>query len=302
MSIKRKATTMHIARFTRPLAVAGISAVTILACVAASGPPRATAASSSALYTTPLIVSTTGTGNSSLLYGPNWAGYVATGSISTASFVIARTVFTVPSVNCTKTPNGYVSHWAGLDGLGYNAGSSSSVEAAGVTAECVSGAASYNAWWETYPDPQTSVFSVNGGDTVAVQVVYNNTTITGGADKYNFIVDDQTTGQSADLLESCAAAACRNSSAEVVTSIPSDAAGVSQSNIQTLADYATANFEQIGVTNSANQTGGFSSTSWVDHEALLVNPSTLAALAGTGTLYGGEAFFTSYAPPGVISP
>ena len=25
-------------------------------------------------------------------------------------------------------------------------------------------------------------------------------------------------------------------------------------------------------------------------------------MAGTGTLYGGEAFFTSYAPPGVISP
>jgi hypothetical protein len=300
MSSKRKVTTMHIARFTRPLAVAGISAVTILACVAASGTPRATAASSSALYTTPLIVSTTGSTNS-LLYGPDWAGYVATGSTSSASFVTARTTFTVPSVNCTKTPNGYVSQWAGLDGLGYNDGSSSSVEAAGVTAECVSGVASYNAWWETYPDPQTSVFSVNAGDTLAVFVRYNTTT-SGGADKYNFTIDDQTTGQSVDLLESCAATACLNSSAEVVTSIPSDAVGVNQSNIQALADYATANFEQIGVTNSADQTGGFSSTAWVDHEALLVNPSTLASLAGTGTLYGGEAFFTSYAPPGVISP
>ncbi len=286
---------MHVRRLMRPIAIAAISAVTILACVAASGAPGATAASSSVLYTTPLIVSTTGSTNS-LLYGPDWAGYVATGSTSSASFVTARTTFTVPSLNCTQTPNGYVSHWAGLDGLGYNASSSSSVEAAGATAECVGGVASYNAWWETYPDPQTSVFSVNAGDTIAVSVLYS------GADKYNFIVNDETTGQGVDLMESCAAAACRNSSAEVVTSVPSDAVGVSQSNILTLADYGTANFEQIGVTNAADQAGGFSSTTWVDHEALLVNPSTLAPLAGTGTLYAGEAFFTSYAPPGVVSP
>jgi hypothetical protein len=289
---------MHLARLLRPLAAAAIAAVAILTGAAASATPQAT--SPSALYTTPLIVSTTGAGKS-LLYGPDWAGYVATGSTSSATFVHATTTFNVPSVNCTNPRTGYVSHWAGLDGLGYDASSSSSVEADGVTAECVDGVASYKAWWETYPDPQTNVFSVHPGDTIAVTVVYNDTAIIGGADKYNFIVVDVTTGQYVDLLESCAAAACLNSSAEVVTSIPSDARGVKQSNILPLVDYGTANFEQIFVTNGQNQEGGFSSTTWENHEALLVNPATLAPLAGTGTLYAGQAFFTYYSP-GTASP
>jgi hypothetical protein len=295
----QKGKDMHLARLLRPLAVAGLSAITILAPAAANATPQAT--SPSALYTTPLIVSTTGAGKS-LLYGPDWAGYVATGSTSSATFTHATTTFNVPAVNCTNTPTGYVSHWAGLDGLGYDASSSSTVEADGVTAECVGGVASYRAWWETYPDRQTNVFSVHPGDTIAVVVLYNNTTITGGADKYNFIIVDETTGQHANLLESCAAAACLNSSAEVVTSIPSDARGVKQSNILPLVDYGTANFEQIFVTNGQNQEGGFSSTTWENHEALLVIPATLASLAGTGTLYAGQAFFTYYISPGAVSP
>jgi hypothetical protein len=294
----QKGKDMHLARLMRPLAVATIAAVAVLTGVAANATSQATSPPS--LYTTPLIVSTTGADNS-LLYGPDWAGYVATGSTSSATFVHAGTTFNVPAVDCTNTPTGYVSHWAGLDGLGYDVSSSSTVEADGVTAECVGGVASYRAWWETYPDRQTNVFSVHPGDTIALAVVYNDTAITGGADKYNFIIVDGTTGQSADLLESCGAAACLNSSAEVVTSVPSDARGVKQSNLLPLVNYGTANFEQIFVTDGQNQEGGFSSTTWENHEALLVTPATLAPLAGTGTLYAGQAFFTYYSP-GTVSP
>jgi Peptidase A4 family len=291
---------MHTVRRLLPLAVVAIAAAAILTGAAANATPQAT--SPLKLYTTPLIVTSTGESNG-LLYGPNWAGYVATGSTSSATFVSTFTTFNVPSLNCTTTPTGYVSHWAGLDGLGYDASSSSSVEAGGVTARCVGGVASYDAWWETYPRPQTKVFSVHPGDTISVAVLYNNTAITGGADNYNFVIVDETSGKHVDLVKSCAAAACLNSSAEVVTSLPSKARGVNQSNILPVANYGTANFEQIGVANSQNQTGGFSATTWENHEAIMGGPSSTEPVAGTGTLYAGEAFFTYYTVPATtVSP
>ncbi len=43
----------------------------------------------------------------------NWSGYAVTGS----SFTQAKASWTVPTVNCSTTPNTYSSFWVGLDGM-----------------------------------------------------------------------------------------------------------------------------------------------------------------------------------------
>jgi hypothetical protein len=114
---------MHIARFTRPLAVAGISAIAIL--TAATGATPAAGASTT-LYTAPPVIGTS-PGSCLTTYcfvdDGNWAGYQNT-TLSTTSvtFVHVQASFSVPSVNCTKTATGYASQAAALGGKNNTSG------------------------------------------------------------------------------------------------------------------------------------------------------------------------------------
>ena len=99
----------------------------------------------------------------------NWAGYVVTGS----SVTDVKGSFVVPSFTCSSSGT-YVALWAGIDGY-----TSSTVEQAGVLAECTSTGAApvYSTWYEFYPSAPvyvTSSVPVSGGDNVYVEVSYSN--------------------------------------------------------------------------------------------------------------------------------
>jgi hypothetical protein len=286
----QKGKDMHLARLLRPLAVAGLSAITMLAPAAANATPQATAGS--ALYTAPFVQGVSPASSQQsyfFLDGGNWAGYEINSSSTT--FINVQANFSVPSVNCTKTATGYASQAAGLGG-GIN--NSSGLESDGVTAACVSGAASYKAWWETYPDPQTDTFSVHPGDAITADVAYDGTAGTHEG-QYHFTLTDQTTGKSFSKWKSCAATTCLNTSAEVVSVAPSDSSNGAGSSILPLADYGAANFVGASVTEQNGQTAGFLiSSSAIANQITQVSATTNDILATPSTLYGGEAFSNTW--------
>jgi hypothetical protein len=280
---------MNHARLLRPLAAAVIT----LAIGAAAAPAEA---ASPALYTAPPVPGPSPGGCGSLsgstecfLDDGNWAGYLAVGSWSGASFINVQASFSVPSLNCATTAAGYAGQGVGLGGYGFGASNGTGVESAGVTAQCVSGSPSYQARWETYPQPETDAFTVNPGDAIAAQVSFD---ITADAhqNQYHFTLTDTTTGQGFSVWQPCAASACLNSSAEVMSSASSGANDGKGASILPLADYGAGNFEGASLTDHSNQSGGFISSAWPTIYELTQISAGGTMLATSGSLYGGQAF------------
>jgi hypothetical protein len=261
----------------------------LLAAPAAGAAPGTPAAG---MYTTPLIPGDVSPVAGEPVLDQNWTGYVATGSWSGASFPQVYADFSVPSVNCATTPNGSVSHWIGLDGAGYNLTASNSLEAEGVTAQCVNGTASYYAWWETYPQAQTDAATVQPGDAINADIMYT----AGAPDPYALNLSDVTSGQGFSVKKACAAATCLNSSAEVITAAPSDQASTQAGDVEPLADYGQENFVRIGLEDHSQQFGGFTASYWVTHEVAGPNMGGLVINGQSGVLYGGAAFFNAWPP------
>ena len=92
----------------------------------------------------------------------NWSGYVASGG----RFTSVSGSWTVPSVNCSSTPNGVAAMWVGLDGAG-----SKTVEQTGTFSACDQGTASYSAWYEAFPASSILLPQpVGPGDTMTASV------------------------------------------------------------------------------------------------------------------------------------
>ena len=122
----------------------------------------------------------------------NWAGYVAGGGNN--SYTSAETSFTVPTLTtCGSNENSASSFWAGLDGW-----TSSTVEQAGVAADCTNGVPQYFAWWEDLPLDSGTFLPVNvgGGDIVTARVVDE------GAGSYSLSVSDTTSQTSGTVTVS----------------------------------------------------------------------------------------------------
>jgi hypothetical protein len=269
---------------SRLLLAAAVAVTTIAGATASTAASAASAPA--ALYTTPLI--------GSVSSSSNWTGYIATGKSSEESFYLISAYFSVPSLNCSATPDGYASQWVGMDGVGYGLSASSTVEADGITGQCIDGTPSYQAWWETYPQPQTVAFTVNAGDAITASVTAPSSVFPG---KYVFSLGDVTTGQYIDLEEPCGAAQCLDSSAEAISSAPSDSATLQASSVLPIADYAAENFGAINIRDTADENGGFTSSAWTYNLADQVNPSTGELLGAAADLSGGQAFTNLWEPP-----
>ena len=74
----------------------------------------------------------------------NWSGYGAAGTPGT--FTSVSSSWTEPAVTCSAQ-QAFSSFWVGLDGDG-----TQSVEQTGTEADCNNGAASYQGWFEMFPD------------------------------------------------------------------------------------------------------------------------------------------------------
>jgi hypothetical protein len=97
------------------------------------------------------------------------------------------------------------------------------------------------------------------------------------------------------MWRSCAVPRCLNTSAEVISSAPSDASNGLAGSILPLADYGAANFVGAKITNQSGQAGGFISRAWpIFWQATQEGLSSGHTLATPGPLYGGRAFANTW--------
>ncbi|HST17741.1 MAG TPA: G1 family glutamic endopeptidase [Gaiellaceae bacterium] len=103
----------------------------------------------------------------------NWSGYVVPSTTALGS-VGGR--WTVPTLDCSATPNGGVAIWVGIGGYPSPAdGAFGSLLQTGITADCIDGAQQNRAWWEQYPsEPNRSAdfagFPISPGDRIEAAV------------------------------------------------------------------------------------------------------------------------------------
>jgi hypothetical protein len=213
-------------------------------------------------------------------YSPNWGGYAATGT----KFRYVRATFTVPRLNCVKTPgNGktpaLVGEWAGLD--------EQTVEQDGISGQCTHGHAEYAAWYEMYPKaPVYPTVTVSQGDKIEVSVWY-----VASKREYQLILNDLTNGEGFDKWERCGARSCANSSAEVITESPGKTV-VATSGYFPLADCGTTSFSDISITDMIGQHGAFTSPDWQNSRFVMQDNSGRVKAAISGLTDHGTAFQT----------
>ena len=161
----------------------------------------------------------------------NWSGYAAAGTPGT--FTSVSSSWTEPAVTCSAQ-QAFSSFWVGLDGDG-----TQSVEQTGTEADCNNGAASYQGWFEMFPNaPVFYNNPVAPGDTMSASVVANG----GGA--FVLTLSDQTQGwtQTTDQTSTTA----RLASAEIIAEAPSDT-----NSALPLSNFGTVNFANALINNAA---------------------------------------------------
>jgi hypothetical protein len=128
---------------------------------------------SSSRTLTQLAATTAPAPSSALLQSPNWSGYVLPSS--TLITEVAGT-WTVPTLNCSATPNASVGVWVGIGGWGWQTGGSSgALLQTGIGSVCTNGVQTNTGWFEEYPsNPNHSYpftgFPVSAGDTIKATV------------------------------------------------------------------------------------------------------------------------------------
>jgi len=207
----------------------------------------------------------------------NWSGY-ADVACRTCAIRYVATSFTVPSVNCPKSPDGsFAGIFAGLDGI-----TSQTVEQVGVEAGCSGGTASYAAFYEMFPNPPVSFSGISPGDAISLSVYFNSAT-----HHWQLALTDVTTGGTIATAQACpSGSACRNSSAEVIAEAPSS----SPSTILPLVDFGQLNHVAIAVTSLNGTRGAMTSNGLWTTDSITMVSSAGKTLAQPGPVYGGQAF------------
>jgi hypothetical protein len=181
----------------------------------------------------------------------NWAGYADTGS----KFTKISGTWTEPAVKCGSA-QALAVFWVGIDGF-----NSQTVEQDGTLAFCQGGGAApqYFTWWEMFPSNSIQLVgkTVKPGDHFAASVVRTGT-------KYALKVTDSTRGgNSFTKNKTCAAATCKDTSAEWIAEAPTSSGSI----------VPLPNFGTWTGSNSAVSGGGKSGTikSFADTEITMVN-------------------------------
>jgi Peptidase A4 family len=280
---------MHTARLLRPLAVAAsVAALAMFAALPAGATAASSPHSSKIVQVHPMILTPGASTSGSTVVSGNWAGYAALPRHSGGKFRYIAATFTVPSVNCSATPDSFSVHWVGLDGAG---GTNPTVEQDGIESSCNGSTPAYSAWWETFPgnsiQPVASI-NLSPGDAVIASVFYN--TASGSHhNMFNLILNDVTNGNSFNLWENCGALSghtCKRNSAEVISEAPSSGS------ILPLADYGIESFVNVKITDKGKQKGGISSSNW-KHDKI-IQASNTDTLATPSRLYGSHAFSNTW--------
>ena len=132
-------------------------------------------------------------------------------------------------MTCTAQQT-FSSFWVGLDGDG-----TQTVEQTGTEADCNNGAATYQGWFEMFPNaPVFYNNAVAPGDAMSASVVANG----GGA--FTLTLSDQTQGWTQTTDQTSATA--QLGSAEIIAEAPSDA-----NSVLPLSNFGTVNFSNVAV-------------------------------------------------------
>lgn len=201
----------------------------------------------------------------------NWSGFAAYGD----HFRYVSTTYTIPSLNCTASPDGsYDSEWAGLDGY-----TNWTVEQIGTFAVCSGGSPSYYAFYEMYPEASVDYTGVSPGDSISVSVYYDHSSA-----QWKLHLSDNTAGGGIDEALPCPPGRhCRNTNAEVISEALSNSSG-----ILPLADYGTVGFTQIAITDTSAHKYNIFSPYWKNDKIYEVDSGGMIMQA-PGTLEGSES-------------
>jgi hypothetical protein len=203
----------------------------------------------------------------------NWGGYAVTGT----DFTGAKGTWTVPTVDCAKSPNAWVSVWVGIDGA-----NSSTVEQAGTLTWCNRSTAEYYTWYEFYPAATTYITSVPSkpGDKMFAQITY-----TGSEFKVN--IKDNTTGKS--FTKSQAVSGAARTSAEWIVEAPETVTGITN-----LADFTKATFTGATATDSAVSGGPISDFGSDVERITQIDDTEYTESTTSGLTSSGEGFTTTW--------
>jgi hypothetical protein len=188
----------------------------------------------------------------------NWAGYAAAGGAG--SFTSVSASWAQPAVSCGGTDT-FSAFWAGLDGDG-----TATVEQTGVEADCAGGTATYQGWYELFPNaPVFYANPVQPGDAMSASVVSD------GGGLFTLTLSDATQGWTQATQQTAANA--QLGSAEVIAEAPSG------DSVLPLADFGTVNF--TGVTADGAPIGNSAGLSELTMESaagtVLAAPSALSS-------------------------
>jgi hypothetical protein len=192
----------------------------------------------------------------------NWAGYAVSGR--NVRFSSVQATFFVPYLTCSKALGQTLSSdWVGLDGFVSKA---DSVEQGGVGADCSAGGkASYYAWWETFPEPETKAkLSIRPGDSVTAVVSYNP-----AHKDFRITLIDNTRGGRFAVSRGCPAVkidkkavTCPRNSAEVISEAPAIGTSAGKVVIARLSDYDAVSYGAIAIADDSGQRGTLVSSHW----------------------------------------
>lgn len=207
----------------------------------------------------------------------NWSGYAAESSIANPSSDYVSSVsgsWKVPSLTCTSGQATYVAVWVGIDGYSDN-----TVEQTGTEQQCsATGVQTFYAWYEMYPHPMFSLFSVLPGDVITASV----TTGSGGA--FTLTITDTTSGQSSTVTQRSHSASLQ--SAEWIVEAPYSGG------VLPLADFSTVTFTGAQYTTTAGQT---LAVNGAGYDPITMNDPANGATATPSTLSSsGTSFDVTY--------
>jgi hypothetical protein len=129
---------------------------------------------------------------------PNWSGYFLPSSSSLITEVGGS--WTVPALNCSRTPNAGAGIWVGIGGVPWaTGGTSGALLQTGISADCVNGVQQDHGWWELYPSTPNYAadfagFTVSPGDSIQASVFQ------GSSGVWETRVDDLSTGLSGVMV------------------------------------------------------------------------------------------------------
>ena len=210
----------------------------------------------------------------------NWAGYVV--SRDDARITRVQGSWIQPAIRCESPTAAYSSFWIGIDGV-----KNDSVEQIGTEADCLDGKPTYDAWWETFPDPETRIkLAVHPGD-------HMSASIRSTGDRYTMTLRNQTTDH--EFSKTVDWPSADGSSAEWIaeaTSLCPD----DDCQIQLLPDFGAVRFTDAEAATKSSGLLGATDPRWGLERSVMITQGgrTKAEVSPLGV--GGNTFTVTWRP------